>query len=183
MTVYEGALHADIVAWRAAREPSVTIGLGSSFPFFARAPFVAADQGTDATGAPLPGPGVLPPVAGLLVPLYRQPLNAGRLALRVEVAAPLGSPEQFRGNGATTARALLVYGENLGRRVPTRVCACARPPSRSWKGCAWKGGQRALPAALDPSAPSGRGLTIIHAAFDLVEWSADGRGMALTIRR
>ncbi|HEY2515670.1 MAG TPA: OmpA family protein [Polyangiaceae bacterium] len=111
----QGALRTDIVPWRVAVEPALTVGVGSQFALYARVPFVAADRGEDASGAALPGAGLLPPAVGVLVPLFREPRNEGHLSARLELAAPVGTPEQFRGDGSVTGRGTLLWGMNFDR--------------------------------------------------------------------
>jgi peptidoglycan-associated lipoprotein len=115
VVLHQGTTRTDIVSWRVALEPALTVGLGSGFALYARVPFIAADRGQDVSGATLPEAGLLPPAAGALIPLFHEPRNEGRLAARIEIAAPVGTPEQFRGDGALTGRGSLLYGMNLDR--------------------------------------------------------------------
>jgi len=109
VTLDHGGVRDDIVSARWVVEPQLTFGLGSSFGLYARAPFIARDWGNDVYGRPLPASGVLPPSLGVIVPLARDPRNDGRLALRLEAAAPIGTTEEMRGDGDVTGRAAFVY--------------------------------------------------------------------------
>jgi hypothetical protein len=110
VTVDEGAQRNSVIDARWVVEPELAIGAGSSFGLFARVPVITGDAGRDANGAALPASGILPPALGMIVPILRNPLNDGRLVLRAEVAAPVGSMEEFRSDGQITARGSLNYG-------------------------------------------------------------------------
>jgi len=110
VTLSQGSQSNSVIDARFVVEPQVSIGAGSGFGLFARAPLIAGDAGRDVNGATLPGAGVLPPSLGVLVPILRNPLSDGRLAVRAEVAAPVGSMEEFRSDGQITARGSLNYG-------------------------------------------------------------------------
>jgi hypothetical protein len=110
VTLEQGAQTNSVIQARWVVEPQLSVGIGSSFGLYARTPIIAGDWGRDVNGAPLPTTGILPPSLGILVPITRNPLNDGRFALRAEVAAPIGSTEQFSGDGQVTARGALTYG-------------------------------------------------------------------------
>lgn len=110
VTLAQGSQSSSVVDARWVVEPQLSFGVGASFGLYVRAPVVAGDWGRDANGAPLSSTGILPPSLGVLVPIVRNPLNDGRLALRAEVTAPLGSMDEFRSDGQVTARAALTYG-------------------------------------------------------------------------
>jgi hypothetical protein len=110
VTVDEGAQRNSVIDARWVVEPEISIGAGSSFGLFARVPVITGDAGRDVNGAALPASGILPPSLGVIVPILRNPLNDGRLVLRAEVAAPVGSMEEFRSDGQITARGSLNYG-------------------------------------------------------------------------
>ncbi len=110
ITLGQGSQTNDVINARWVVEPQLSFGVGAGFGVYARAPVVAQDWGREANGASLPGAGVLPPSLGVLVPIVRNPLDDGRFALRAEVAAPIGSTEEFRSDGEVTARGALTYG-------------------------------------------------------------------------
>ena len=110
VTLEQGAQTNSVIQARWVVEPQLSVGIGSSFGVYARTPIIAGDWGRDVNGAPLPTSGLLPPSLGILIPITRNPLNDGRFALRAEVAAPIGSTEEFRSDGQVTARGALTYG-------------------------------------------------------------------------